>query len=77
MPKDRRGQAFAFNQSFQFLAYPSVAFLSWALVPTNLLGLEGWRWVTIIAAAGAIVVWWIRLALPEIPALARPARSGC
>jgi putative MFS transporter len=32
-----------------------------------LLGLEGWRWVTIIAAAGAIVVWWIRLALPESP----------
>ena len=29
MPKDRRGQAFAFNQSFQFLAYPSVAFLAW------------------------------------------------
>jgi putative MFS transporter len=67
MPKDRRGQAFAFNQSFQFLAYPSVAFLAWALVPTNVLGLEGWRWVTIIAAAGAIFVWWIRLALPESP----------
>ena len=67
MPKDRRGQAFAFNQSFQFLAYPTVSFLAWALVPASPFGVEGWRWVTIIAAAGAIVVWWIRLALPESP----------
>ena len=67
MPKDRRGQAFAFNQSFQFLAYPSVSFLSWALVPNVPFGIEGWRWVTVIAAAGAIVVWWIRLSLPESP----------
>jgi len=67
MPKERRGQAFAFNQSFQFLAYPTVSLLSYALVPNSPLGVEGWRWVTIIAAAGAIVVWWIRLALPESP----------
>jgi putative MFS transporter len=31
------------------------------------LGWEGWRWVTVIAAAGAIFVWWIRLSLPESP----------
>ena len=67
MPKDRRGQAFAFNQSFQFLAYPSVSFLSWALVPNTPFGIDGWRWVTVIAAAGAIVVWWVRLSLPESP----------
>jgi putative MFS transporter len=67
MPKDRRGQAFAFNQSFQFLAYPTVSLLSWLLVPNAPLDIEGWRWVTIIAAAGAIVVWWIRLSLPESP----------
>ncbi|HZT88047.1 MAG TPA: MFS transporter [Stellaceae bacterium] len=67
MPKDRRGQAFAFNQSFQFLAYPTVSFLSWGLVPIAPFGFEGWRWVTIIAAAGAIFVWWIRLSLPESP----------
>jgi MFS transporter, putative metabolite:H+ symporter len=67
MPKDRRGQAFAFNQSFQFLAYPTVSLLAYGLVPAMPLGYAGWRWVTIIAAAGAIVVWWIRLALPESP----------
>jgi putative MFS transporter len=67
MPKDRRGQAFAFNQSFQFLGYPAISFLAWALVPVMPLGIAGWRWVTVIAAAGAIFVWWIRLALPESP----------
>jgi MFS transporter, putative metabolite:H+ symporter len=67
MPKDRRGQAFAFNQSFQFLAYPTVSLLALGLVPRMPMGWEGWRWVTIIAAAGAIFVWWIRLSLPESP----------
>jgi MFS transporter, putative metabolite:H+ symporter len=67
MPKDRRGQAFAFNQSFQFLGYPAISFLAWALVPVMPLWIAGWRWVTVIAAAGAIFVWWIRLALPESP----------
>jgi putative MFS transporter len=67
MPKDRRGRAFAFNQSFQFLAYPSVSLLAYALVPAAPFGVDGWRWVTIIAAAGAILVWWIRLSLPESP----------
>jgi MFS transporter, putative metabolite:H+ symporter len=67
MPKDRRGQAFAFNQSFQFLAYPVVSLLALGLVPNMPFGFEGWRWVTIIAAAGAIFVWWIRLSLPESP----------
>ncbi|HEX3954142.1 MAG TPA: MFS transporter [Stellaceae bacterium] len=67
MPKERRGRAFAFNQSFQFLAYPSVSLLAYALVPVAPFGVQGWRWVSILAAAGAIFVWWIRLALPESP----------
>jgi putative MFS transporter len=62
-----RGRAFALNQSFQFLAYPSVSLLAYALVPAAPFGFEGWRWVTIIAAAGAIFVWWVRLSLPESP----------
>ena len=67
MPKDRRGQAFAFNQSFQFLAYPTVSLLALGLVPRMPMGWEGWRWVTVISAVGAIFVWWIRLSLPESP----------
>ena len=67
MPKDRRGQAFAFNQSFQFLAYPAVSLLALGLVPNKPFDIDGWRWVTIICSAGAIFVWWIRLSLPESP----------
>jgi putative MFS transporter len=67
VPKETRGKSFAFNQCIQFCAYPSVAFLSWILVPTSIGGLEGWRCVAIIASIGAVLVWWIRLALPESP----------
>ncbi|HEX6442278.1 MAG TPA: MFS transporter [Stellaceae bacterium] len=66
-PKERRGPAFAFNQFVQFLAVPVVAFLAWLLIPRTILGLEGWRWVVIIGAIGALVVWWLRRALPESP----------
>jgi putative MFS transporter len=67
VPKERRGAAFAFNQFVQFLAVPVVAFLAWALIPRTILGLEGWRWVVMIGATGALVIWWIRLSLPESP----------
>ena len=62
-----RGRAFAFNQSIQFSAVPVVALLAWRLVPIAPLSLDGWRWVVLIGAAGAILVWWIRLRVPESP----------
>ncbi len=67
MPKHLRGRAFAINQFICFLAVPVVAFLSYQLVPLQPLGLDGWRWVVLIGAVGAVVVWWIRLAVPESP----------
>jgi len=67
VPKERRGHAFAMAQTIQFLAYPSVSFLAWALVPTTVLGLDGWRWVAFVGGGGAIIVWWLRLGLPESP----------
>jgi MFS transporter, putative metabolite:H+ symporter len=67
VPKSFRGRAFAYNQALQFTAVPVVAFLAWQLVPIAPLGLEGWRWVVLIGALGAIVVWWIRLRVPESP----------
>src|ERR1700719_1477438 len=67
VPRDRRGQAFAFTSLIDTTAYPITAFLAWALVPTTVFGLDGWRWVAIIGASGAIVAWFLRLALPESP----------
>jgi putative MFS transporter len=67
VPKERRGNAFATTSLIATTAYPITAFLAWALVPTTLGGLDGWRWVAIIGASGAIVAWLLRLALPESP----------
>jgi putative MFS transporter len=62
-----RGKAFAFSQGVMFCAVPTVAFLSWALTPHAPLGIAGWRWVVFFPVTGALVVWWIRRALPESP----------
>jgi putative MFS transporter len=67
VPANLRGRAFAINQAIQFCAVPTVALLAWLLVPRAPLGLDGWRWVVLLGATGAILVWWIRLRLPESP----------
>jgi putative MFS transporter len=67
VPKHIRGRAFACEQAVGFTAVPVVAFLSYLLVPRELFGLDGWRWVVIIGAHGAIFVWFIRRQLPESP----------
>jgi len=46
---------------------PAVAFLSYALVPRTVFGLDGWRCVVLIGVAAAIGVWFIRRRLPESP----------
>jgi putative MFS transporter len=67
VPANLRGRAFAINQAIQFCAVPVVALLAWLLVPHAPLGLDGWRWVVLLGASGAILVWWIRLRVPESP----------
>jgi putative MFS transporter len=67
VPRHMRGRAFAFNQAVMFSSVPVVALLSWQFVPVAPLGMEGWRWVVLIGAAGAFVVWFIRRAVPESP----------
>ena len=66
-PRDVRGRAFAFANVIQFCAIPLVAFLAWLLVPLSPLGVSGWRWVILIGAAGAVVVWIARRGVPESP----------
>jgi len=67
VPRSARGRVFAYNHAIQFCAVPVVAFLSLLLVPNAPLGLDGWRWVVLIGATGAVLVWWIRLRVPESP----------
>jgi putative MFS transporter len=66
MPSRVRGRYVAITQVVGFTAIPAVAFLSRWLVPTHWY-LDGWRWVMVIGAAGAVFVWWLRRALPESP----------
>ena len=67
VPRELRGRAFAFNSVVQFCVLPVVALAAWLLVPLRPLGLDGWRWVVLIGAAGAIFVWFIRKGVPESP----------
>jgi putative MFS transporter len=67
VPKRARGRTFAIQQSIGFIPVPLVALLAWVLIPTAPFGLSGWRWVVIIGSVGAIIVWLVRLRLPESP----------
>jgi MFS transporter, putative metabolite:H+ symporter len=76
VPSWMRGRAFAVNQAVMFIAVPVVAFLSWWLVPLSPYGVDGWRWVVLIGAAASMVIWILRLMLPESPLwLARQGRT--
>ena len=57
----------AFNQAVMFAAAPAAAILSYWLVPVTLAGIDGWRWVVLLGSAGAVIVWFIRLVVPESP----------
>jgi MFS transporter, putative metabolite:H+ symporter len=76
VPSRMRGRAFAVNQSVMFIAVPVVAFLAWWLVPLTPYGVDGWRWVVLIGAAASMVIWILRLFVPESPLwLARHGRT--
>jgi putative MFS transporter len=76
VPSWMRGRAFAINQAVMFIAVPVVAALSWWLVPLSPYGVDGWRWVVLIGAAGSMVIWVLRLFVPESPLwLARHDRT--
>src|SRR5712671_1316176 len=75
VPSSMRGRAFAINQAVMFTAVPVVAALAWWLVPIAPYGIDGWRWVVLIGAAGSMVIWILRLFVPESPLwLARNGR---
>ena len=67
MPKEIRGRAFAVNEVVQFSAVPVVALIAWRMVPLRPWGFDGWRWVVLLGAIGAIFVWSIRRRIPESP----------
>ena len=67
VPQHMRGRAMAFNQAVMFLAAPIAAILAYWLVPLQPFGIDGWRWVVLLGSGGAVLVWFIRLKVPESP----------
>ncbi len=66
VPSRVRGRYVAITQVVGFTAIPVVALAAKLLVPTHWL-LEGWRWVMLMGAGGALLVWYLRRKLPESP----------
>ncbi|MGA2722939.1 MAG: MFS transporter [Bryobacteraceae bacterium] len=67
VPKRSRGRAFAINNAIHSTGQPLAALAAFSLVPYHLLGVDGWRWVVMLGAAGAVAVWPLRMFIPESP----------
>ncbi len=66
LPSHSRGRYVAITQLVGFTAIPVVALLSKLLVPTHWM-MDGWRWVMVLGAVGALFAWYVRRSLPESP----------
>ena len=66
-PKGLRGQAFAMSQAIGFCCVPVISLLAYFLVPLKPFGIDGWRWVVLIGALAAVIIGFLRFALPESP----------
>ncbi|MGH3316911.1 MAG: MFS transporter [Nocardioidaceae bacterium] len=67
MPARVRGKMVAFAYTVGFLGTPLCGFLATGIATDTILGFDGWRWMFVFGAAGAIICWLLRFALPESP----------
>ncbi|MEW2502071.1 MFS transporter [Amycolatopsis sp. NPDC047767] len=67
LPARARGRATAWAYTLGFCGVPAAGFLARALAGHAPLGIDGWRWLFVIGALGAAVVWGLRFTLPESP----------
>jgi MFS transporter, putative metabolite:H+ symporter len=67
LPPRRRGRFIAWAYTIGFLGVPASGFLARGLAPHTVAGVEGWRWMFVIGALGAVVVAVLRTSLPESP----------
>jgi putative MFS transporter len=68
IPSKARGRMTAWAYTIGFLGVPLAALLGGKLVARQvLLGIEGWRWLLIFGALGAVLILVLRTRLPESP----------
>lgn len=67
LPRASRGRHIAYAYTIGFVGVPIAALLGGRLVAGEHLLIEGWRWLLIFGALGAVIVWLLRRALPESP----------
>ncbi|MFD2418896.1 MFS transporter [Amycolatopsis pigmentata] len=67
LPSHARGRATAWAYTIGFFGVPAAGFLAMGLVGRAPLGVAGWRWLFVVGALGAAIVWLARTRLPESP----------
>lgn len=68
VPRQARGRYTAWSYTLGFLGVPLAGFVGrYFVAQASFLSLSGWRWLLIIGALGAIIVWFLRRSLPESP----------
>jgi MFS transporter, putative metabolite:H+ symporter len=67
LPPRRRGRYVAWAYTLAFVGVPVVGFLAHGIAEAPILGIAGWRWMFVLGALGAIVVFLLRRGLPESP----------
>ncbi|MFB9837253.1 MFS transporter [Actinoallomurus acaciae] len=67
MPRRVRGRCIAWAYTIGFCGVPVAAFLGGRFVADEHLLVDGWRWLLVFGAAGALIVWVLRSRLPESP----------
>jgi putative MFS transporter len=67
LPARHRGRYLARAYTFGFIGVPIAAFIGGRFVAGHDLLIDGWRWLLVIGALGAVPVWRLRTSLPESP----------
>jgi putative MFS transporter len=67
LPRLGRGRYIACAYTIGFCGVPVAAFLGGRFVADERLLIDGWRWLLIFGALGALIVWILRSRLPESP----------
>jgi MFS transporter, putative metabolite:H+ symporter len=67
LPRRSRGRGLAWAFTVGFCGIPAAAFLGGQFVANRHLIIDGWRWLLIFGAVGALGAWVFRRDLPESP----------